>query len=364
MDRLQTFNSGPSLSSSTDIDVELPESFDPIQEIRRLRKELSERLEQYQLQCRQEESRGDVSPVTEETVDNVSTTDTPENSSASNQDPQDDRNDKTPKDFSSAPSEPSVLESQVELHNLNEGDYTLLSHSSDMEDEPTSHAPDLEQVHDRFLERLQEADRLISRLKIPEGGLRTKIAQSASQKEEPSGRSETPEPTTLRAFRERLHERDRADGPTRRQPEQTDTEPELSRKTDLCPWKQGVEESFREQVLWNGNSRSGNFSRERTVVSLPDEEAFEPKVTLVERLSSCWLPILHRVNAGMVMIGFLSLVLGVLCFLRYAEGSDRLGLSIAIVGVLLILVGSVGRVAQEYWNRRAREKKGKLTIAS
>lgn len=80
-------------------------------------------------------------------------------------------------------------------------------------------------------------------------------------------------------------------------------------------------------------------------------------------VASRWIALLKKMNSGMVLIGFLGIVLGTLYHVRGMGDDIRIGLPVALIGSMLIVIGVAGRVTQDYLNRRDA-RRGKLTTVS
>lgn len=93
-----------------------------------------------------------------------------------------------------------------------------------------------------------------------------------------------------------------------------------------------------------------------------DPEPTVMKEVATEDPTSGWFSSLKKINTALVLLGFFGAILGVLYYSRGEVRDVRIGLPLAIAGLMLIVIGIAGRLIQNHLNRRA-DRRGKLTSA-
>lgn len=101
-------------------------------------------------------------------------------------------------------------------------------------------------------------------------------------------------------------------------------------------------------------SRRADFSESAEHSSLESLDASAPN--FAEKIAKSWLSVLKGLNSGLAWIGLLGIVCGIAYHLRGETGSTQIGLPIMILGTFLIVIGLSGRFAQEFLNRRTERR--------
>lgn len=96
----------------------------------------------------------------------------------------------------------------------------------------------------------------------------------------------------------------------------------------------------------------------------PVTELFADKASDEEDDIPHWIPLFSRLNIGLIILGFLATLFGIFFYVWGNFNETQIGTHVAFLGLSLVVIGIAGRLSQEFVNRFDEGPRGKLTIVS